>query len=284
MKARVLDEPQLEFRASNRHIDPRFGIVRFGPADAEMDTTPRRITVGIVGTPGTTDGLRSWLDRCNSLIARKKPKLGQENLFIDFPGFNVETGFLAELIHADDLVREISNADIRRLSGGASPKVVAETASAYAEQARSLAETGRCQIVFVVRPEQLDAPVSPESGGEPDSEELNGPETYRDVGSTFHDILKARSLGLACPIQVIREETWTGKRPTGSKRDRPLQDEASRAWNLFTALYYKAGGTPWRLPRASTDLATCFVGVSFYRTPDEGALHTAIAAGLQRTG
>ena len=104
--------------------------------------------------------------------------------------------------------------------------------------------------------------MSPESGGEPDSEELNGPETYRDVGSTFHDILKARSLGLACPIQVIREETWTGKRPTGSKRDRPLQDEASRAWNLFTALYYKAGGTPWRLPRASTDLATCFVGVS----------------------
>ena len=84
-------------------------------------------------------------------------------------------------------------------------------------QARSLAETGRCQIVFVVRPEELDAPVSPEPGGEPDSEELNGPETYRDVGSTFHDILKARSLGLACPIQVIREETWTGKRPAGSK-------------------------------------------------------------------
>ena len=104
------------------------------------------------------------------------------------------------------------------------------------------------------------------------------------MGSTFHDILKARSLGLACPIQVIREETWTGKRPTGSKRDRPLQDEASRAWNLFTALYYKAGGTPWRLPRASTDLATCFVGVSFYRTPDEGALHTAIAQVFNERG
>ena len=236
MKARVLDEPQLEFRASNRHIDPRFGIVRFGPADTEMDTAPRRITVGIVGTPGTTDGLRSWLDRCNSLIARKKPKLGQENLFIDFPGFNVETGFLAELIHADDLVREIPNADIRRLSGGASPEVVAETASAYAEQARSLAETGRCQIVFVVRPEQLDAPMSPESGGEPDNEELNGPQTYRTWARPFMT-LKARSLGLASPIQVIREETWTGKRPAGSKPDRPLQDEASRAWNLFTALY-----------------------------------------------
>ena len=31
---------------------------------------------------------------------------------------------------------------------------------------------------------------------------------------------------------------------------RPLQDEATRAWNFHTALYYKAGGTPWRLPLA----------------------------------
>jgi len=285
MKARVLDEPELEFRATNRHIDPRFGISQFGPADAEMDTAPRRIAIGIVGTSGAADGLRSWLDHCASPIPRKKPKPGQENLFIDFPGFSAETGFLlAELVHADDLVREKPNADIRRLSGGVTNDVVEQTAAAYADQARSLAETGRCQIVFVVRPEELDAVDPLESEGEPDEEELDGPEPNGDAGSTFHDILKAKSLGLSCPVQVIREETWTGKRPANSNRDRALQDEASRAWNLFTALYYKAGGTPWRLPRASTDLATCFVGVSFYRTPDQGALHTAIAQVFNERG
>lgn len=277
MKARVLDEPKLEFRATNTHIDPRVGIAQFGPADADMYTVPRRITIGIVATPRAAVGLRSWLDRCASLIERKVPKPGQENLFIDFPGFSAETGYLAELVHADDLVREIPDADIRRLTGGVSAEVVEQIASVYADQARSLAETGRCQTIFVVRPDELDAADPVQVEGEPDQEELDGRQADEEAGSTFHDILKAKSLGLSCPIQMIREETWTGKRPVNSKRKGQLQDEASRAWNLFTALYYKAGGTPWRLPRASTDLATCFVGVSFYRTPDESALHTAIA-------
>src|ERR1700676_1179376 len=239
MKACVLDEPTLEFRASNRHIDPRFGITQFGPADADMDTAPRRITVGIVGTSAASDGLRNWLDRCGSLIERKHPKPGQENLFIDFPGFNREYGFLAELVHADALVREIPDSDIRRLSGGASAEAVENTAVAYAVQARSLAETGQCQMIFVVRPEELDNIDPLDRGTVQSDDEESESEAAEEAGSTFHDILKAKALGLSCPIQVIREETWTGRRRSGSKKDRVLQDEASRAWNLFTALYYK---------------------------------------------
>ena len=280
MKARVLDEPTLEFRAANRHIDPRFGITQFGPADADMETAPRRITVGVVGTAPAADGLRKWLDACSSTIDRKVPKPGQENLFIDFPGFNRDRAFSAELVHADALVREISGSEIRRLAGGASAEAVDRAAATYASEARSLAETGQCQLVFVVRPEELDTPDSVEE----DQDEVHELGDQDDLGFTFHDVLKAKSLGLSCPIQVIREETWTGKRSAKSKRDRPLQDEASRAWNLFTAMYYKAGGTPWRLPRVSTDLASCYVGVSFYRTSDQSALHTAVAQVFNQRG
>jgi hypothetical protein len=284
VKARVLDEPALEFRASNRHIDPRFGIAQFGPADADMDTAPRRITVGLVGTASGTDGLRKWLDRCGAPIERKVPKPGQENLFIDFPGFNRETAFLAEIGHSDALVREIPDSEIRRLVGAASKEAVERTASTYANEARSLSETGQCQVIFVVRPDELDVADSP--GDSADAEHEEDPNVARQevAGSTFHDILKAKSLGLSCPIQVIREETWTGKRPSKSTRDRPLQDEASRAWNLFTALYYKGGGTPWRLPRVSTELASCFVGISFYSTSDHSALHTAVAQVFNQRG
>ncbi len=236
MKARVLDEPALEFRAANRHIDPRFGIAQFGPADADMDTAPRRITAGVVGTASAADGLRKWLDACASVIDRKIPKPGQENLFIDFPGFNRDTGFSAELVHADALVREISNSEIRRLVGGASAEAVDRAAAVYANEVRSLAESGQCQVIFVVRPGELDS--ADPADGEPTDEDRDEEQGVRDreeVSSTFHDILKAKSLGVSCPIQVIREETWTGKRSAKSKRDRPLQDEASRAWNLFTA-------------------------------------------------
>jgi hypothetical protein len=55
-------------------------------------------------------------------------------------------------------------------------------------------------------------------------------------------------------------------------RIRQLQDEATRAWNLHMALYYKAGGTPWRLIREAADYAACYVGVSFYKTSDDDAL------------
>ena len=89
-------------------------------------------------------------------------------------------------------------------------------------------------------------------------------------------MLKAQALGLTCPLQVMRRETWEGTVRRGDV-PRPLQDEATRAWNLHIALYYKAGGTPWRMPRRDSDLSTCYVGVSFYRTTDGEELHTAVA-------
>ena len=43
-----------------------------------------------------------------------------------------------------------------------------------------------------------------------------------------------------------------------------LQDEATRAWNFFCALYYKAGGTPWRMIRDQREFSATFMGVSFF--------------------
>jgi len=56
------------------------------------------------------------------------------------------------------------------------------------------------------------------------------------------------------PLQVVRRQTYV---PAEAK-----QSNATRAWNLGVALYYKAGNIPWR-PK---DLApgTCFVGISFH--------------------
>jgi hypothetical protein len=69
--------------------------------------------------------------------------------------------------------------------------------------------------------------------------------------------LKAETMQYGIPTQIIRESTLTGR------GIRSLQDEATRAWNLCTGLYYKAGGPPWRLADMPPD--TCYIGVSFYR-------------------
>ena len=81
------------------------------------------------------------------------------------------------------------------------------------------------------------------------------------------------------PPEPLDSPNYVERRATGRSR----QDEASRAWNLHVALYYKAGGVPWRLPRNSADLTTCYVGVAFYRNGDD-ALDTSVAQVFNERG
>ena len=69
MHAEVLDEPELEFGGGNRHIDPRFGIATYGPADLGAAEAPRAIRVGLIGPADQLGGVRAWFERCREPIA-----------------------------------------------------------------------------------------------------------------------------------------------------------------------------------------------------------------------
>jgi hypothetical protein len=284
MRAHVLHEPELEFRAGNRHIDPRYGISVFGPADADSPTAPRQIPVALVGPAHAVDGIRRWLQRCQNRIEAKDAKVGQENLHQPFPGFSIDSQFGAELVFDDALVREIPERQLRRLARADVAAATADAVEIYADAARSLAETGRCRVVICARPDELndreDRPPSAEEAAVEHEEEQD----EHEAGGDFHDLLKATALTLSAPLQLMRKQTWTGIPTRTGKQARSLQDEATRAWNLHTALYYKAGGTPWRMQRHSSDLATCYVGVSFYRTANGQELHTAVAQVFNERG
>src|SRR5580700_3717522 len=103
MNLTFLEEPELEFGAG-RHIDIRFGIMNYGPLDFDNSLAPKQINVGIVGSAESVEGVRRWLDRCRTMIAAKpsredpaKPNK-QPNLFAQFPGFNLDTGFRSTLV------------------------------------------------------------------------------------------------------------------------------------------------------------------------------------------
>jgi hypothetical protein len=84
---------------------------------------------------------------------------------------------------------------------------------------------------------------------------------------------------------MVRPQTYTGKRPPNRRGEsKPLQDEATRAWNIHVALYYKAGGIPWRLLRNPSDLSACFVGVSFFRSLEGDRLLTSVAQVFNERG
>ncbi len=145
----------------------------------------------------------------------------------------------------------------------------------------------RCRVLpwcdqadLVCRPDDLPEREEPKTNPDRPWEQPKA----ASIGFDFHELLKARSLSGSRPIQIIRRETWDPTyKPKGRDRRRQ-QDEATKAWNLHTALYYKAGGVPWRMTRHVRDLTTCYVGVAFYRSTDNETLQTSVAQVFNERG
>jgi len=289
MNAVVLDEPELEFGGGALHIDPRYGIADYGPVDAGQPTAPNAIRVGFVGPQDGIEGVQQWLEKCRNSIPGKAGSRCPR-LFRDFPGFDVDRLFRSELIFDDQLVEVLAGGALSRAVSKPGALGVAECVDLYAAAVERLADKNRCHVVICARPEQLDEGAQPEIVPADDTEPSSSASETLSPAVDFHDLLKAHCLRVQTPIQIVRATTWDPKRVPPNQRghrDRrtlQVQDEATRAWNFHTALYYKAGGVPWRLTRRATDFTSLFIGVSFFNTPDRKAMHTAVAQVFDERG
>jgi len=286
MQADVIDEPELEFGGRGRHIDPRFGISNYGPADLGTQGAPQAIRIGLVGPADQLDGLRTWLERCREPIPAKDERY--PHLFPAFPGCDLDSGLQTTLVFSDRNTRTVSERELRAIShanGGQALLLAVET---YAAEITALADENRVDVLLVARPEQLtDTARRTTRGRSRGSRRAAASASAADdvalpQFANFHDLLKARTLALRQPIQIIRRSTWDESKLPSERRSR--QDEATRAWNLHVALYYKAGGIPWRLQRNPTDLTTCYVGVAFYQSSSRDTLETSVAKVFNERG
>lgn len=279
MKLDVLTEPELEFGAGGRHVDIRFGVMHHGPFDAGTDRAPTRIRLGLIGKPSNLEGVRGWLETCRQAIAAKpSPK---RNLFPRFPGFNAEAGFRSTLTLEPTLERSLSPRTIEEIAGRSQGNtLVREVVALFLAELAHLHESAHVDVVVCAVPDEIAALLDP-ARRVPDEGQSN---ELLD----FHDLLKAKAMDLGIPVQLILPSTYAPqfgrrqrKRP---ERLRQLQDDATRAWNFHAALYYKAGGLPWRLVRLPSQLTTCFIGVGFYRSLEGSALQTCMAQVFDELG
>lgn len=238
MKIAILPEPDLEFSGGARRIDPRTGIRNYGPADA-TDTKVRTIRAGIVGTKDAIEGVRSWLDRCRGPIEAKQSHLS--HFYLPFPGFDTAVGFRSTLVIDSRFERRIDKRALASLVGLKPADAVTRAVELYDAELAALNEEAQCDVVIVCRPDDLAEQGEPIKDPERPWKQARPP----TLGFDFHELLKARSLRTSRPIQLIRRETWDPTfKPKNRDDRRPQQDEATKAWNLHTALYYKAGGAP----------------------------------------
>jgi hypothetical protein len=274
VRAEVLDEPTLEFGGGALHVDPRFGIAAHGPADRNVQGAPTAIRLGLVGPADQLDGLRRWLERCREPIPAKDERY--PHLFPSFPGCDIDSGLFTTVVFSDRNTRQVPERALRALEGPSRLEAVNAAVEIYADELTAMADENRTDVILVARPDELrDVRARSRASGRSAPARPSAPEPGTLGGENFHDVLKARMLHMRQPLQIIRRTTWDEAATPPPGRGR--QDEATRAWNIHVALYYKAGGVPWRLPRLSTDLTACFIGISFYRSSASGALDTAVA-------
>lgn len=287
MLAEVLPEPELEFGGGGRHVDPRFGISNYGPADLDEPDRRRPIRVGLVGPADQLPGLRAWLERCRDPIPGKDERY--PNLFTGFPGCDVDRGLLTTLVLSDRTATIVSKTTLRAIAKAPRVHALSLAVEAYAQEARVLAEQNRVDVLLLARPQELaDTRRRRRSGTKTPASAKPTNNLGTDFGhaahpfANFHDLVKAELLNLPVPVQIIRRSTWDEATapPVGSGR----QDEATRAWNLHVALHYKAGGVPWRMQRDSHELTSCFIGILFYRSSNDETLETAVAQVFNERG
>ncbi|MBE7494525.1 MAG: hypothetical protein HS117_06245 [Verrucomicrobiaceae bacterium] len=289
MKVELLQEPELQFGAG-RHVDIRFGLRNYGPITFDDPLAPKEIRLGLVGTSVTIEGVKEWLANCRGGLAAKASK--KPNLFPSFPGFGSETCFKCDWVSSEKLEASIHNREIEAIIKTCSrtegiPKLV----DLFIKEAQRLCEKGVVDVIVCAPPKELlefvdEGPTSVSEEDVDESRDEQDDDEEPVFGTDFHDMLKAKGLSLAKPIQMVRPATYdeTVTVTTFRGQVRRVQDPATRAWNFHTALYYKAGGTPWRLARSPSEYQSCFIGISFYRSRDKQRVFTSVAQVFNERG
>lgn len=286
MNIEFLPEPELEFGES-RHIDIKFGLMNYGPLNYAHALAPKQIRLGIVGSNETIEGVTTWLERCRSEVPAKPSK--QPNLFPRFPGFDTDTCFRSSLILEQQLCRPIAARVLNDLCKlPERNKIVAQAVEIFLEEFRYLTQRTSVDVLVCAIPLELFNVMEEDDALEDDDQHSVNREAGNVPDLDFHNLLKAQALTLNRPIQIVLPATYDERKRLKQKarpdREKRPQDEATRAWNFHTAIYYKAGGTPWRLVRDPAQLATCFIGVSFYETLDKSSLMTSVAQVFNERG
>jgi len=268
MKLQHLHEPRLRF-ATGEHICPRRGIATYGVFDKSQNIRRSEIMIGGVGSGSCLDALNIWLDKCSSAIdARADAK--QPNLFGQFCGFNLDTGFGARFVAGSDLSRTIKKSDIDDIIRIVNWRErVTAAIDLYYENIKFLAQNRHVDVVVCVIPEVLHKKIATEENYAVD-ESLDT--TVVVPGElNFRRALKAKAMHLGKPLQLIRATSLESNK-------RGQQDDATKAWNFCTALYYKSGPTiPWKLIQDDSRPTSCAVGIAFYRSKDYQSLNTSLA-------
>lgn len=282
MNIRHIEEPLLKF-GFGEDVCPRNGIRLFSPYDIQK-VRPQTIKLGIIGKGESIEIVTNWLEESKRHID-SKVKNNQPKLFTDFMGFKKDEAFTSEILYDEGYIRKINNTDFEDTSTSETfEKLIQNIAQLYLNEIEWLSKNKSPDVILCVLPENFAKKFLPDNLKTQTSEDeliqIDDKiiETNEDIENelgveseeeqNFRRYLKAKAMKFGKPIQILRDRIGL---PTSE-----MQDPATIAWNLFTALYYKASGTPWGIVKKKSDII-CYAGISFYKSRDGKTTQTSVA-------
>lgn len=277
IKLQLLTEPLLEFGGGEFGVDPRLAMRRSGALMAvagRVEVQP----LGLVCPSEEVQAIKTWFSVMRGLVMGEEANASR---FGAFPGTEKAFGCVFEI--PDQFIRTIEAREFALQQTKSPPERFEGLLDLYAGKIESMFNDVRPKVVLVAfRESEAELRVTnskltaeekraleylqreDDSQTElfaPDPEELKRiaelkPQADELLFRNFYRALKARMMQRpnAVPLQVIREHTY--------REDKASQSGATRAWNLGTSLFYKAGSIPWRPKDLPSNY--CFVGVSFH--------------------
>ena len=294
MEINQLPTPEIEFGAPGTFIDPKVGLIEAGPFDRRFGAAHKReVRVGFVGSTEILNKGYKWIERCCKVIPTEIKDSPQ---YQDFPGF--QNIFHATLELRNQWVITIDNKKLERaLAIKNSKNRFEDVLNLYTDGIDKLVnctET-RPNIVMCCLPNEvvqtcwsISSNLTPrqlESIKKRRAERERGQlSLFEDIEETEEDLLsrdfrralKALTMKYEMPIQIGTERLFEDMETS--------QEAATRAWNMSVALYYKAGGIPWRFKVDGPE--TCFVGISFHhlRTTTQHLVYSSLAQAFSSRG
>ena len=269
MRLQVLPEPHLEF-GRGLHVCPRAGIYELDVYDSVLKVRRDQLWIGAIGVSADLEALSTWIRRCKRSIPAKI-NARQPTLFPAFCGFNEHVGFRASMSLEDEITRTLPKKAVQGVAKTEGfNRRVDDAVRLFFPHVKFLCRNRNVDVVVCVIPDDLYDVVSKRDRTAA-GDHIEDSETDDLVEANFRRALKAECLHLGVPLQLIRAKSLEPNPPR-------MQDDATKAWNFCTALYYKANKTvPWRLPPNPNAPRTCYAGIGFFRSRDAKILHTSLA-------
>ena len=263
--AQWLGEPDLAFAGGVTDIDPKVGIPASGPWSLDQPNHPASVTAGFIGTAECIATARAWL-------ARAAEGVDGDDEHHPFCGFQPNGPFNSQLrtngpdakITATE-IHDLTAPGLKRLDGFNHLLVLVDDRLA---QLASL--DAPPTIVFITLPAEIIKRYRAVH------QASKGVETVWDLRAG----IKARAMQRGLRTQLLQPETIESDLEAHTSE---LDHPADLAWNLFTAIYFKAGGFPWA--PVGIPEGTCHLGVTFYRPHGErSAMRTSVAQAFAENG